>query len=113
MELFEGIRSDHREEGLSVRALARRHHVHRRTVRQALASAMPAAAGGAPAGGAGDGPLDRAHPGVAGGRPGRAAQAAPHRAADRLTYRAHVLETGSDSYRLRASKAKKGGPTKA
>ena len=41
MELFERIRSDHREEGLSVRTLARRHRVHRRTVRQALASALP------------------------------------------------------------------------
>ncbi len=43
MELFERIRRDKREEGLSVRALARRHHVHRRAVRQALASAMPPA----------------------------------------------------------------------
>ena len=41
MELFERIRIDHRKEGLSVRALARRHNVHRRTVRQALASALP------------------------------------------------------------------------
>lgn len=41
MELFEGIRRDKREEGLTVRALARRHRVHRRTVRQALASALP------------------------------------------------------------------------
>ena len=41
MELFERIRRDHREEGLSVRALARRHRVHRRSVRQALASASP------------------------------------------------------------------------
>lgn len=41
MELFERIRRDHREEGLSVRCLARRHRVHRRTVRQALASALP------------------------------------------------------------------------
>ena len=41
MELFERIRHDKREEGLSVRALARRHQVHRRTVRQALASAVP------------------------------------------------------------------------
>jgi DNA replication protein DnaC len=32
---------------------------------------------------------------------------------DRLTYRAHVIETGTDSYRLRASKAKKGGAAKA
>lgn len=31
---------------------------------------------------------------------------------DRLTYRAHVLETGSESYRLRAGRARKGGPTK-
>lgn len=41
MELFEGIRRDHRVEGLGIRALARRHRVHRRTVRQALASALP------------------------------------------------------------------------
>ena len=41
MEQFEGIRRDHREEGLSVRALARRHKVHRRTVRQALRAALP------------------------------------------------------------------------
>ena len=27
---------------------------------------------------------------------------------DRLTFSAHILETGSDSYRLRASRAKKG-----
>lgn len=41
MELFEVIRRDKREEGLSVRALARRHRVHRRTVRQAIAAALP------------------------------------------------------------------------
>jgi DNA replication protein DnaC len=29
---------------------------------------------------------------------------------DRLTYRAHVIETGAESYRLRASRAAKGGP---
>lgn len=39
--LFEQIRRDSRVEGLSVRALAQRHKVHRRTVRQALASAVP------------------------------------------------------------------------
>jgi DNA replication protein DnaC len=33
---------------------------------------------------------------------------------DRLTYRAHVIETGTESYRLRASaKARKGGASKA
>ncbi len=41
MELYERIRRDHRDEGLSVRALAQRHHVHRRNVREALASALP------------------------------------------------------------------------
>jgi len=41
VELFERIRRDHRKEGLSIRTLARRHEVHRRTVRQALASALP------------------------------------------------------------------------
>ncbi len=41
MELFEAIRRDHRLEDLSIRALADRHGVHRRTVRQALGSAVP------------------------------------------------------------------------
>ena len=41
MELFEAIRRDHRREELSIRQLAGRHRVHRRTVRQALASAVP------------------------------------------------------------------------
>ena len=41
MELFAAIRRDARVEGLSIRELAKRHRVHRRTVRQALASAVP------------------------------------------------------------------------
>ena len=41
VELFEQIRRDRRLEGLSIRELADNHHVHRRTVRQALASAVP------------------------------------------------------------------------
>src|SRR6516225_911225 len=41
VELFEQIRRDHDREGLSIHALARRHGVHRRTVRQALESAVP------------------------------------------------------------------------
>lgn len=41
MEQFERIRREHREEGVSIRELARRHGVHRRAVRQALASAVP------------------------------------------------------------------------
>jgi len=41
--LFEQIRRDSRVEGLSVRGLAKRHGVHRRTVRQALTSAVPPA----------------------------------------------------------------------
>lgn len=41
VELFERIRRDRRIEGLSIRELAERHRVHRRTVRQALASAVP------------------------------------------------------------------------
>ncbi len=43
MEQFEQIRRDHAREGLSVRALASRHGVHRRAVRQALESAVPPA----------------------------------------------------------------------
>jgi transposase len=41
VEQFERIRREHRDEGLSIRALADRHKVHRRTVRQALADAVP------------------------------------------------------------------------
>ena len=41
MEQFERIRRDHREEGVSIRELARRHNVHRRAVRQAIAAAVP------------------------------------------------------------------------
>jgi transposase len=41
VELFEAIRRDHRRDELSIRALADKHGVHRRTVRQALESAVP------------------------------------------------------------------------
>src|SRR6266542_55611 len=41
VELFESIRRQHRDEGLSIRELAERHQVHRRTVRQALINAVP------------------------------------------------------------------------
>jgi DNA-binding transcriptional regulator YhcF (GntR family) len=41
MEIFEQIRRDRRLEGVSIRELAERHRVHRRTVRQALVSAVP------------------------------------------------------------------------
>lgn len=43
VEQFEQIRRDREREGLSLRALAERHGVHRRTVRQALESAVPPA----------------------------------------------------------------------
>jgi hypothetical protein len=41
VELFERIRRDREFERLSVHSLARRHGVHRRTVRQALGSPLP------------------------------------------------------------------------
>lgn len=41
VEQFEQIRRDREGEGLSIRALAERHGVHRRAVRQALAAAIP------------------------------------------------------------------------
>lgn len=41
VELYERIRKDNRDEGLGIRALAARYRVHRRTVRDALASATP------------------------------------------------------------------------
>ena len=43
VEQFEQIRRDREREGLSIRALAERHGVHRRAVRQALVSALPPA----------------------------------------------------------------------
>jgi transposase len=43
VEQFEQIRRDRDREGLSIRALAARHGVHRRVVRQALVSAVPPA----------------------------------------------------------------------
>jgi len=42
VELFAAIRRDSRVEGLSVRALADKYNVHRRTVREALSGAWPA-----------------------------------------------------------------------
>jgi len=42
VEQFEQIRRDREREGLSIRVLAGRHGVHRRTVREALGSALPA-----------------------------------------------------------------------
>jgi len=41
VELFEQIRRDRRRDELSIRELAEKHGVHRRTVRQALAAAVP------------------------------------------------------------------------
>jgi transposase len=41
VETFEQIRRDRDREGLSIRALAERHGVHRRAVRQALAAPLP------------------------------------------------------------------------
>jgi transposase len=43
VEQFERIRRDSRDRGMSIRSLAKRHGVHRRTVRQALADATPPA----------------------------------------------------------------------
>lgn len=43
MEVFAAIRRDARVEGMSIRALARKHQVGRATVRQALACAEPPA----------------------------------------------------------------------
>lgn len=41
MEQFENIRRDHRDKDMSIRALAEKYKIHRRTVRQALADAIP------------------------------------------------------------------------
>jgi hypothetical protein len=41
VELFESICRDARHQGMGIGALARTYRVHRRTVRQALMSAVP------------------------------------------------------------------------
>ena len=41
VELYERIRKDNRDEGLSIRLWPHTLHVHRRTVREALVSALP------------------------------------------------------------------------
>jgi hypothetical protein len=41
VRLFEDIRKAHERDGLSIHELSRRFGVHRRTVREALASAVP------------------------------------------------------------------------
>ena len=43
LEQFAAIRRDRRIEGSSIRALADKHHVHRRAVRQALEPTIPPA----------------------------------------------------------------------
>ena len=59
MSVYEQIRKAHEREGLSVSALARRFRVHRRDVRQALASALPPPRKAAPPrAGAQDRPLE-------------------------------------------------------
>jgi transposase len=81
VELFEQIRRDRDREGLSIRALAERHGVHRRAVRQALVSPVPPAKRS---------PQRRPAPKLGAYRAlidawledGRAAQAAPHGEAD-------------------------------
>ena len=82
MEQFERIRRDHRDEELSIRELASRHRVHRRTVRAALADAVPPERKAA---GAGRGRCrGRGRPTVralVGGGSVRAAEAAAHRPA--------------------------------
>ena len=41
VELFEVIRREHKMHGKSIREIAKAYKVHRRTVRQALSSAIP------------------------------------------------------------------------
>ena len=83
MEQFERIRRDHREEGLSIRALARRHGVHRRAVRQALASAVPPPRRVPPRAAPADRPPCRHDPRAGSTEDQRGApQAAPHGAPD-------------------------------
>jgi hypothetical protein len=114
VELYERISRDCRDKGLGVRALARRHRVHRRTVREALASATPSerkvAQRSSPALGPYEGIVrewltaDLVAP-----RKQRATFSDPRLAAavvDRLTFRAHIIETGTQSYRLAATRSR-------
>ena len=68
VELFEQIRREWRAGESSIRELAVRHHVHRRTVRLALASAVPPPRKAYPAAAAaGDRPVCGRHRRVAAG----------------------------------------------
>ena len=80
VELFEQIRRDRRLEELSIRELAERHGVHRRTVRQALAAAVPPPRKAyPPQAAAGDRSVRVGDRRLAARGPGRTAQAAAHR----------------------------------
>lgn len=57
VEQFEGIRRERRDDGASIRELAESRKVHRRTVRAALADAVPPATQGARAYVASDRPV--------------------------------------------------------
>ena len=78
VELFEQIRRNWRAAGSSIQELAVRHHVHRWTVRQALASAVPPRKAYPPRPRPADRPVRGHHRRVAAGGPGRAPQAAAH-----------------------------------
>jgi hypothetical protein len=80
VEQFEQIRRDRDREGLSIRALAVRHGVHRRTVKQALLSPVPPVKR-APVtrAGAEVGAVSRGDRRVVVGRSGRAGEAASYR----------------------------------
>ena len=82
VELYAAIRFDWQRNQMSIRALAEKYGVHRRTVREAIDSPIPPPRKSPPRphAGARRGPrVDRRD---AGRGPGRAAQAAPHRQAD-------------------------------
>lgn len=84
VQLFADIRHDARVDGLSIRELARKHGVHRRTVRQALASAEP--------------PPRKT--------PVRTDPRLCAAIVDRLSYNATIIETGTNSYRLAHTRAR-------
>ncbi|MBB6379678.1 hypothetical protein BKA01_006953 [Pseudonocardia eucalypti] len=78
MQVYEAIRRDHRRDELSIRELAARHGVHRRTVRQALDSPTP--------------PPRKPRTFII----------------DRLTFAGLIIETGTQSYRLAHARARRG-----
>ena len=84
VSVYEQIRKARERERVSIRELSRRSRVHRRDVRAALESAVPP---------------------VRERSPKRAGSGFTAAIVDRVTFNAHIIETGTESFGLRTTRA--------